>query len=131
LIKYLSSKNLEDHTSEIIGIIDKHYKRRSTNPIKLIKSTSTPIKKRKKEMLFENQYFTIEKSYHDKEKKDIWVLKLKRKYYLGKGNFSELKELIECYDGYYSRFSRGFIFDSIPQEKVIEEITELIENLIN
>ena len=72
----------------------------------------------------------ITKEFHTKDKIDIWVLRLKRKIWLGKDNFSELKEFIECYDGYYSGFSKGFIFESMPNEKIIGEATELIETLV-
>jgi len=53
-----------------------------------------------------------------------------RKIWLGKDGFSELKEFTECYDGYYSRFSKGFIFKSMPNEKIIAEITELLKDLL-
>jgi hypothetical protein len=71
------------------------------------------------------------KDYHSKDKMEIWVLKLKRNIWLEKDDFAELKEFIECYDGYYSGFSGGFIFKSMPNEKILEETTGLIESLIN
>ena len=127
-MKYLSSKNLEEHISNITAIIDSHYKKK---PAKPARTTPKQVgRKGSKEILYENQFFTIEKSFHTKEKIDIWVLKLKRKIWLKKDDFSELKEFIECYDGYYSGFSGGFIFESMPSEKVIEEVTELLESLV-
>jgi hypothetical protein len=127
LTNYLSSKNLEEHVSIIIDIVNKHYNKK-TFPAraekKLIKRRGT------KENLYENQFYVIVKDFHTKDKVDIWVLKLKRKIWLKKDEFSELKEFIECYDGYYSGFSGGFIFESMPSEKIIEEATELIENLV-
>lgn len=58
------------------------------------------------------------------------MLKLKRKIWLKKDEFAEFKELIECYDGYYSGFSGGFIFKSMPINKILDEVTELLENLV-
>jgi len=125
--KYLSSKKLEDHISHIIDIIDRHSNKKSI----LVRTGTKPIKRRgAKETLFENQFFAIVKDYHTKDKIDIWVLKLKRKIWLEKDEFSELKEFIECYDGYYSGFSGGFIFPSMPTTKIIEEVTELLESLV-
>ena len=114
-----------------MAIIDKHYKKKPINSTKTTDCTTKQVNRRStKEILYENEYFSIEKSYHTKEKIDIWVLKLKRKVWLKKDDFSELKELIECYDGYYSGFSGGFIFKFMPREKIIEEITELIKSLL-
>lgn len=125
--KYLSSMKLEDHISYIIEIIDRHVKRKPN----LVRMETKTIKRRGvKENLFENQFFTIIKDYHTKDKIDIWVVKLKRKIWLEKDDFSELKELIECYDGYYSGFSGGFIFPSMPTTKIIEEVTELLLSLV-
>ena len=127
LTKYLSSKDLEEHISNIIDIVNRHnHKKPNTT-----RTGTKPIKRRgSKETLYENQFFVIVKDFHTKDKLDIWVLKLKRKVWLEKDNFSEFKELIECYDGYYSGFSGGFIFKSMPIEKVLEEVTELLENLV-
>ena len=122
--KYLSSKKLGSH---IIDIIDRHNKKK---PNLVRTGTKTIKRKGSKEILFENQFFTIVKDYHTKDKMDIWVLKLKRKIWLEKDEFSELKELIECYDGYYSGFSGGFIFPSMPTTKIIVEITELLKSLV-
>ena len=128
LVKYLSSKNLEEHTSTIIGIVDRHYNKKSIKPAL---TTAKQVKRRgSKEILYENQFFMIEKGFHTKNKIDIWVLKLKRKIWLGKENFSELKEFIECYDGYYSAYSGGFIFESMPAENIIKETIELLESLV-
>ncbi len=127
LTEYLSSKNLEEHISTIIGIVNKHYNKKpipTRNPTKLIKRRGS------KEILYENQFFVIVKDFHTKDKIDIWVIKLKRKIWLEKDDFSEFKEFIECYDGFYSGFSGGFIFKSMPIEKIIEEATELLENLV-
>ena len=127
VVKYLSSKNLEEHISIIIDIVNKHYNKKPTPT----RTETKPIKRRgSKETLYENQFFIIVKDFHTKDKIDIWVIKLKRKIWLGKDDFSELKEFIECYDGYYSGFSGGFIFESMPSEKIIEEATELLENLV-
>jgi len=117
------SKNLEKHTSNIMDIIKRHYNKVST-------TAKSQTKRRSKEILYENQFFTIEKSFHTKNKIDIWVLKLKRKIWLGKKKFSELKEHIECYDGYYSGYLGGFIFESIPAENIIKETTDLLEILV-
>ena len=127
VVKYLSSKNLEEHISIIIDIVNKHYNKKPTPT----RTETKPIKRRgSKETIYENQFFAIVKDFHTKDKIDIWVIKLKRKIWLGKDDFSELKEFIECYDGYYSGFSGGFIFESMPSEKIIEEATELLENLV-
>ena len=127
LEEYLSSNNLEIHTPHIIDIVVRHSNTKSV----LIRNESKSIKrKRTKEILHENKFFIIVKDFHTKDKCDIWVLKLKRKIWLGKDNFSELKEFIECYDGYYSGFSGGFIFKSMPVENILEEVTELINNLL-
>jgi len=127
LTKYLSSKKLEKHISHIIAIIDRHSKKKPNQ----VRTAKNPIKRKgAKEVLFENQFFVIAKDYHTKDKIDIWVLKLKRKIWLEKDEFSELKELIECYDGYYSGFSGGFIFPSMPTTKIIEEVTELLLSLV-
>ncbi|MHA1931334.1 MAG: hypothetical protein ACW96X_02275, partial [Promethearchaeota archaeon] len=104
-----------------------HYNKKSISQ----PSRSKPIKRRgAKENLYENQFFVIVKDFHTKDKVDIWVIKLKRKIWLNKDDFSELKEFIECYDGYYSGFSGGFIFESMPNEKIIGEATELLESLV-
>ncbi len=50
--------------------------------------------------------------------------------WLKKEEFDEFKELIECYDVYYSGFSGGFIFKSMPINKILKEVTELLENLV-
>ena len=127
LMKYLSSENLEEHITIIIDIVSKYYNKNSAPEHTGIK----PIKRRgSKETLYENQFFVIMKDFHTKDKMDIWVLKLKRKIWLEKDDFSELKEFIEGYDGYYSGFSGGFIFESMLSEKIIEEATELLENLV-
>jgi len=127
LTKYLSSKKLEEHISNIIAIVNRHCSKRPS----LVRTVTKSIKRRgSKEVLFENQFFVIVKDYHTKDKIDIWVLKLKRKIWLEKDDFSELKELIECYDGYYSGFSGGFIFESMPTMKILEEVTKLIETLV-
>ncbi len=128
LVKYLLSKNLEEHTSTIIGIVERHYNKKSIKPTPI--ATKLVMKRKSKENLYESQFFTIEKGFHTKDKIDIWVLKLKRKIWLGKDNFSELKEFIECYDGYYSGYSSGFIFESMPAENVIKETLELVESLV-
>ncbi len=128
LTKYLSSKNLEEHISIIIDIVNSYYNKK-TKPVRPEKK---PIKRRgSKENLYENQFFVIVKDFHTKDKVDIWVLKLKRKIWLEKDEFSELKEFVEGYDGYYSGFSGGFIFTSMPNEKIMEEATELLENLVD
>jgi len=127
LTEYLSSKKLEEHISNIIGIVNRHYNKKSSPARTAIK----PVKRRgSKEILYENQFFVIVKDFHTKDKIDIWVLKLKRKIWLEKDRFSELKEFIECYEGYYSKFSGGFIFESMPVKKIIEETTELLETLV-
>jgi hypothetical protein len=127
LTEYLSSKKLEEHISHIILIIERHSKKKPN----LVRTGTKPIKGRgAKEILFENQFFVIAKDYHTKDKIDIWVLKLKRKIWLEKDEFSELKEFIECYDGYYSGFSGGFIFPSMPTTKITEEVTELLLSLV-
>jgi hypothetical protein len=127
LMKYLSSNNLEEHFTFIIDIINRHKHRR---PIPE-PTEKKPIRRRgSKETLYENQLFVIVKDFHTKDKCDIWVLKLKRKIWLEKDDFTELKEYIEGYDGYYSGFSGGFIFKSMPKTNLIDEITELIRNLI-
>lgn len=126
LVKYLSKNNLEEHISTIMSIVDKHYGKK---PV-LTHATAKSIKRRKvKEILYENKFFEIVKDFHSKEKVDIWVMKLKRKVWLEKNEFSEFKELVECYDGYYSGFSKGFIFKFMPLQDIIEETTELLENL--
>jgi len=127
LVKYLSSKNLEEHISIIIDIVNRH-----SNKESIPTRTATKLIKRRgsKETLYENQFFAIVKDFHTKDRIDVWVLKLKRKIWLEKDEFSELKEFIECYDGYYSHFSGGFIFTSMPIPKIIEEATELLENLV-
>ena len=127
LTKYLSSKKLEEHISSIIAIVNRHFNKKP-NPIRTV--TKSIKRKGSKEILYENQFFVIVKDFHTKDKIDIWVLKLKRKIWLEKDEFSELKEFIECYDGYYSGFSGGFIFESMPNEKILEETTQLLENLI-
>ena len=127
ITSYLSSKNLKEHISVIIDIVNRHNNKKSIPiraPIKSIK------RKGSKEILYENKFFVIVKDFHTKDKIDIWVLKLNRKIWLEKDDFSELKELIECYDGYYSGFSGGFIFESMPNEKILDETTQLIENLV-
>lgn len=129
LVKYLSSNNLEDHTSNIIDIVDRHYNKKSNKPTHT--ATKQVVRRGSKEILYENQFFLIEKGFHTKNKIDIWVLKLKRKIWLGKDDFSELKESIECYDGYYSGYSGGFIFESMPAENIIKETVDLIESLVN
>ena len=128
LVKYLSNKNLDEHTSNIIGIIDKYINKKSIKPPHA--ATKQVIRRKSKEILYENHFFSIEKGFHTKNKTDIWVLKLKRKVWLEKDDFSELKESIECYDGYYSAYSGGFIFEAMPAENIIKETTELLETLI-
>lgn len=127
LTKYLSRKKLEEHISSIIAIVNKHCNKKSSLTQTV---TKTIRRKGSKETLYENRFFVIVKDYHTKDKIDIWVLKLGRKIWLEKGDFSELKELIECYDGYYSGFSGGFIFESMPTTKTLEEVTKLIETLV-
>ena len=122
--KYLSNNELQDHISPILKIIVKHDNKKAT-PIHNVSR-----KKSSKEALFKNQFFTIVKDFHTKDKVDIWVIKLERTVWLEKKNFEELKELVECYDGYYSGYSGGFIFMSMPDSKTIEEVTELIESLL-
>lgn len=127
LTKYLSNNKLEKHISHIIDIVDRHNNRKPTP----IRTVPKPIKRKaSKDVLFDNQFFVIVKDYHTKDKCDIWVLKLNRKIWLEKDEFSELKELIECYEGYYSGFSGGFIFKAMPTTKAIEELTELMVNLV-
>ena len=127
LAEYLSCENLKEHISVIIDIVNRHNNKRPN----LVRTKIKPIKRKgSKEILYENQFFVIVKDFHTKDKIDIWVLKLKRKIWLEKDDFSELKEFIECYDGYYSGFSGGFIFESMPNEKILEETTQLLENLI-
>jgi len=127
LEEYLTSKNLEEHTPHIIDIVDRHSNTKSV----LVRNGTKSIKrKRTKKAVYENQFFIIVKDFHTKDKCDIWVLKLKRKIWFEKADFSELKEFIEGYDGYYSGFSGGFIFKTMPIEKVLDEVSELIENLL-
>lgn len=127
LTKYLSSKKLEAHISKIIAIVNKHCNKKPS-PVRIV--TKSIKRKGSKETLYENEFFVIVKDFHTKDKIDIWVLKLKRKVWLKKDDFSELKELIECYDGYYSGFSGGFIFESMPSMEILEEVTELLEELV-
>lgn len=127
LTKYLTSKKLEEHISNIIAIVNK-YCRKKPSPVRPI--TNSIKKKGSKATLYENQFFVIVKDFHTKDKIDILVLKLKRKIWLKKDDFSELKELIECYDGYYSGFSGGFIFESMPSMEILEEVKELLEDLV-
>ncbi len=89
LVKYLSKNNLEEHISMIISIVNKHYNKK---PVPT-HTTTKSIKRRKvKEILFENQFLEIVKDFHSKEKVDIWIMKLKRKVWLEKDEFSEFKE---------------------------------------
>lgn len=55
---------------------------------------------------------SIEKSYHTKHKIDIWIIKLNTKF--DYDSFQEIKARVEGFGGYYSKYSRGFIFEEDP-----------------
>ena len=75
-----------------------------------------------------NEYpFTVKKSYHKKNKIDIWILQIKRGHWLPKNTFQELKEYIyDNYNGYYSGYSSGFIFESEPSEEILKRIAKAL-----
>ncbi|TFG21602.1 MAG: hypothetical protein EU529_13145 [Promethearchaeota archaeon] len=50
-------------------------------------------------------YFTIKKDFHTKKQIDIWKVKIKRNYRITREHFTELKEVIKDFDGYYSHYS--------------------------
>lgn len=102
--------------------------------IKGIFENSNPpkIQKRQDSKKNTNEYpFTVKKSYHKKNKIDIWILQIKRGHWLPKNTFQELKEYIyDNYNAYYSGYSSGFIFEQEPTEKVLDSIrTTLLELL--
>lgn len=79
-----------------------------------------------------NEYpFTVKKSYHKKNKIDIWILQIKRGHWLPKNTFQELKEYIyDNHNAYYSGYSSGFIFEQEPAEKVLDSIRKILLELL-
>ena len=73
--------------------------------------------------------YSISKGFHTKKEIDIWVLKLNRENRLIPENFLQLREKITQLDGYYSRYSKGFLFESQPSEATLTRIDEIIGEL--
>ena len=92
------------------------------------KSNSPKIPKKQVSKERTNEYpFTVKKSYHKKNKIDIWILQIKRGHWLPKNTFQELKEYIfDNYNAYYSGYSSGFIFESEPSEKILKNIAKAL-----
>lgn len=59
-----------------------------------------------------NERFSISKDKHTKTGSDIWIVKLVER--VEKQEFYDIKRQMSRLGGYYSRFSRGFIFDKDP-----------------
>ena len=75
--------------------------------------------------------YSLTKDFHTKKEIDIWVLKLNRENRLTRDNFLSLKPEIQNKNGYYSHYSKGFIFESQPSEVILNEIDALIETLLS
>jgi hypothetical protein len=92
----------------------------NTNPPKIQRKQD--LKKNTKEYPF-----TVKKSYHKKNKIDIWILQIKRGHWLPKDTFQELKEYIyDNYNAYYSGYSSGFIFESEPSKDILKNIAKAL-----
>jgi len=72
--------------------------------------------------------FKLEKNYHSKKEIDIWLLKPNQR--LVKDSFNALRNNIKELGGYWSRFSKGFVFESEPEANILDEVKATIENLI-
>jgi hypothetical protein len=59
-----------------------------------------------------------------------YILKLNRENRLTRDNFLTLKTEIKNKNGYYSRYSKGFVFESQPSEEILKEIDARIETLL-
>lgn len=75
--------------------------------------------------------YSIQKDFHSKKEIDIWVLKLNRENRLTRENFTALKTEIQKRNGYYSRYSKGFVFESQPSENILIKIDTQIETLLS
>ncbi len=73
--------------------------------------------------------FTIEEKFHTKKEIPIWVLKLDKEHRLTRESFTKLKQDIKQLNGYYSHYSKGFVFESKPEEEILNNATDIITNL--
>lgn len=60
--------------------------------------------------------FEIEQSQHTQTKQPIWLVKIKST--LSKDDFAEIKRKLAILKGFYSSYSKGFIFNYDPSEKL-------------
>lgn len=64
--------------------------------------------------------YTIRKSFHDKKKIDIWLVKLVSQ--VDYSQFKQFERLVKQAGGYYSNFVRAFVFEKEPSEQLLSEI---------
>jgi len=63
--------------------------------------------------------YTISEDYHSKKGKAIWLVKPIDK--LEYNDYKKLESKIKILGGYYSRFTRSFVFDTKPSEQKLDE----------
>ncbi len=70
----------------------------------------------------EGKQWTIDKEWHTKELRDIWVARLDDR--VEPDAFKQLKARAKAHDGYYSRWSKGFVFYDEAKAKEFIEIDQ-------
>ncbi|MFW9877691.1 MAG: hypothetical protein ACFFG0_31780 [Candidatus Thorarchaeota archaeon] len=75
--------------------------------------------------------YSIKKDFHTKKEIDIWILKLNRENRLTRENFLQLKSKVQDHNGYYSRYSKGFIFEFEPSKVILTDIDRAVEELLS
>ena len=73
--------------------------------------------------------FTVDERFHTKKQIPIWVLKLKKAHRLTRESFNKLKQDVKQLNSYYSFYSKGFVFESKPEEESLNNFHDLITNL--
>jgi len=87
------------------------------------------LKEKSQQQPEQRKYYTISKGFHSIVKVVIWIVKLNRGKRLIRENYLKLKKEINELNGYYSNYSKGFIFKSEPSSDNLTIIDNVIEDL--
>jgi hypothetical protein len=68
--------------------------------------------------------FTMEKGFHTRRQIPIWILRPKVR--LTRQQFTELKQEVKELGGYWSRYSRGFVFEAEPDAEILDEFGKTV-----
>ncbi len=78
-----------------------------------------------------HDYFVVEKDFHTKKEIDIWKIKLSKQHRITRVHFTQLKQEVKQLNGYYSHYSRAFIFETEPTQEQREKFSATIKIMIH